>query len=614
MSKNEQIKAASEGLFYVPQADGERHTFSDEVAALDRGESRTISNEAKELSKFFGIYKQQTRGERGRKTDDYSFMVRIRAPGGGGFNPDQWSALDRAADEYADGTLRVTSRQGVQYHRVYGPKLAPLIRHLNRGYRVGATLGACGDVSRNVMCSPIEGLDPVHQTGGFELAQQIAAELAPRTTAYFQIFLSDDEGRNLRPMNSNEPLYGESYLPRKFKIGLAHPADNSVDVLSQDVGLMPTVNNGTTDGSFWDLYSGGGLGLTHNMPKTAALLGLYLGRVRRDQVVEAIKSIAILQREHGERKDRRQARWKYTIRRLGVEAVKRELRDRFEIELVDAEPTPLPPLALHLGWYKQRGGGGYYGISVENGRVKPELRAAIRRAVEQLDLSVRATAQQDLLLCDVKEEDRAALERILEQGGVERPEKISAVRKHSMACPAKPTCGLAMTDAEGILPSYMDAIEAAGLGDVDVVIRMTGCPNNCARPPTAEIGIYGYGKNDHVILVGGSREGTRLGHTLYARLPGEKMVDALVGLLTAIRDRADGQPAGEFLHEADPAQLRSWIGVADEGPSQDRATCYVPNSPRPTALRREESADLEHSCPPSSVESRRVRAPRRNCG
>jgi sulfite reductase (ferredoxin) len=224
---------------------------------------------------------------------------------------------------------------------------------------------------------------------------------------------------------------------------------------------------------------------------------------------------------------------------------------------------PLPPLALHLGWHTQRGGGGYYGISVENGRVKPELRAAIREAVVQLDLSVRATAQQDLLLCDVG--DRGALERILEQAGVEPPEKISAVRKHSMACPAKPTCGLAMTDAEGILPSYMDAIEAAGLGGIDVVVRMTGCPNNCARPPTAEIGIYGYGKNDHVILVGGSREGTRLGHALYARLPGEKMVSALVGLLTAIRDRANGQPAGEFLHHADPAELRDWVGVADDG-------------------------------------------------
>ena len=562
MSKNERIKSASEGLFYVQPAKAERHAFADELEALDREESPTISGEAKEISKFFGIYQQQARGERGRKIDDHFFMVRIKAPAGGGFGREQWLALDRATDEYADGTLRMTSRQGIQYHHVYGPKLAPLIRHLNRNYRSGATLGACGDVNRNVMASPIDGLDPQYATGAFDLAFEIADELAPQTTAYFQIFQSDEEGRSLRPINSSEPLYGETYLPRKFKIGFAHPTDNSIDVLTQDIGFVPVTENGVVDGSVWDLYSGGGLGLTHNMAQTKALLGLYLGRVRREHIVEVVKSIAILQREQGERKNRRQARWKYTIRRLGVDAVKQMLRDRFGIELEDSEPTALPPMDLHLGWHEQRGGGGYYGISVENGRVTPALRAVIRRAVEELNASVRATAQQDLLLCDLQ--DRAALERILERGGVAKPESISIVRRNSMACPAKPTCGLAMTEAERILPAYLDAIEAAGLGDVDVVIRMTGCPNNCARPPTAEIGIYGYGKNDHVVLVGGSREGTRIAATLYARLPGEQMVPALVGLLAAIRDHAKGRPAGEFLHESDPEQLRSWVGVTDE--------------------------------------------------
>jgi sulfite reductase (ferredoxin) len=561
VSKNERIKNASEGLFYVQPAKGARHAFADEISALDRGESQTISGEAKEISKFFGIYKQQGRGERGKKIDDHFFMVRIKAPAGGGFSRDQWLALDRAADDYADGTLRVTSRQGIQYHHIYGPKLAPLIRHLNRDYRDGATLGACGDVNRNVMGCPIEGLDPEYATGAFDLSFELADELSPQSTAYFQIFQSDEEGRTLRPINSSEPLYGETYLPRKFKIGIAHPTDNSIDVLTQDVGLVPVASNGVIDGSVWDLYSGGGLGLTHNMPETAALLGLYLGRVRREQVVEVCKSIAILQREQGERKNRRQARWKYTIRRLGVDAVRETLRDRFRIELEDAEPTPLPPMDLHLGWHEQRGGGGYYGISVENGRVTPALRAVLRQAVVELNASVRATAQQDLLLCDVR--DRAALERILEQGGVAKPESISIVRRNSMACPAKPTCGLAMTDAEQILPIYIDAIEAAGLGDVDVVIRMTGCPNGCARPPTAEIGIYGYGKNDYVVLVGGSREGTRIAQPLYARLPGEQMVPALVGLLAAIRDRAKGRPAGEFLHQVDLEQLRSWVGVTD---------------------------------------------------
>jgi sulfite reductase (ferredoxin) len=457
--------------------------------------------------------------------------------------------------------LRVTSRQGIQYHHVYGPRLAPLVRHLNRHYRKGATLGACGDVNRNTMTSPIDDLDPSRSPGATELAEEIAAELAPRSTSYFEVFTSDADGHKGSAVNRTEPLYGDHYLPRKFKIAIAHPDDNSVDVLTQDVGLVPIGTNGEA-GEVFDLYSGGGLGLTHNNPKTAALLGLHLGRIRRDQVLPAARALMLIQKENGDRKDRKQARWKYTIRRLGLDVVKEELRARFEIALEDAEPTPLPPMRLHLGWNEQRGGGGWYGISVENGRIAGALRRGIREAVEKLGLSVKLTPQQDLLLCDVA--DRAALEAILDAHGIPRPDALSCVRRNAMACPAKPTCGLAMTDAENILPRYIDAIEAAGFGGVDCVIRMTGCPNNCARPPTAEIGIYGYGKSDHVILVGGSREGSRLAHTLYARISEEKMVPALVGIFRAIETHnRTGLPVGDFLHGADPAELRGWVGVED---------------------------------------------------
>jgi sulfite reductase (ferredoxin) len=557
MSANERIKVESQGLFYV-SAKGEVHTFLDEVRALDSGEADTLSGSAKELSKFFGIYKQQARGDRGKKLKDFFFMVRIKAPGGGGFSAAQWAAIDDAADRFADGSLRVTSRQGIQYHHIYGPQLAPLVRHLNREYRDHGTLSACGDVNRNVMGSPIDGLDPACDVASKELGETIAEELAPKTSAYFQIFLSEDDGRNTRPINPEEPLYGANYLPRKFKIGFAHPTDNSVDVLTQDVGLVPAAS----DGSAWDFYTGGGLGLTHNMPKTAALPALYLGRVPRDQVVDAVRGIVILQKENGERKDRRQARWKYTLRRLGVDAVKTELRQRFDVDLTDAEPQPLPPMDLHLGWHEQRGGKGYYGISIENGRIDTATRKGIRAAVDAFDLEVRLTPQQDVLLCNVP--DREKLEQLLAEHGVRDPASVSIVRANSMACPAKPTCGLAMTEAERILPDYMDALEGAGLGDVDVVIRMTGCPNGCARPPTAEIGIFGYGKNDHVVLVGGSREGSRIAKELYGRVPSEQMIPVLTGLLSAIRDQnPEGLPAGEFLHATDPDQLRRWVGVDD---------------------------------------------------
>ena len=321
MSKVERIKLASRGLLLVSSGAGESHTFRSEIDALSRGESVTIGNEAKELSKFFGVYKQQARGERGRKTDDYFFMVRIKNPAGGELSPAQWAALDDAAEEHADGTLRVTSRQGVQFHHVYGRALAPLIRHLNRAYRDQGTLGACGDVNRNVMTSPIDGLDPECDARGRELAHAIADELAPKSGSYFQIWLADAVGAKALAVSADEPIYGSHYLPRKFKIGIAHPTDNSVDVLTQDVGFVPVLANGSPDGGLFDLYSGGGLGMTHNMPSTRPLLGLFLGRLRREQVVEACRGIALLQKENGDRRDRRQARWKYTIRRLGVDAV-----------------------------------------------------------------------------------------------------------------------------------------------------------------------------------------------------------------------------------------------------------------------------------------------------
>ncbi len=379
MSKNERIKLASQGLFFV--SDGKTiHTFADELDALTRGEAETIGGEAKELSKFFGIYRQQIRGERGRKTGEHVFMVRIKCPAGGELSATQWAALDDAAEQFADGTIRVTSRQGVQYHHVRGPKLAKLVRHLNRHYRDEATLSACGDVSRNVMASPVDGLVGPGDPRGRELAVALAAALAPRTSSYFQVFLSDDEGRTVKPMHSDEPLYGPQYLPRKFKVGIAHPDDNSVDVLTQDVGLVPVLVEGSCDGSLWDLHSGGGLGQNHNNPQTAPLLGLFLGRIAREQVIDAVRAIATLQKEHGERRDRRLARWKYTIRRLGLERVRRQLRERFAIRLQDVEAQPLAPGRIHLGFGDAPDGTSFYGISIENGRIRPDVRKGIRAA------------------------------------------------------------------------------------------------------------------------------------------------------------------------------------------------------------------------------------------
>ena len=306
MSTVERLKHASEGLFYVQSTHDSRHTMRSEIDALSAREAETISEHAKEIAKHFGIYKQRERNDSGKKDGDFIFMVRVKNPAGGELTPAQWLALDEAADRYADGSIRLTARQGIQFHYVRGHNLHPLIRHINRSYRDNgcqlSTLGACGDVNRNTVASPIDDLDAELPLDSRELAHAVARDMAPRSSAYYQVFLADQSGEQLAPLNSEEPIYGAQYLPRKFKVGFAHPHDNSIDLLTQDVGFIPRVNGRKVAG--YDLYSGGGMGMTHNQADTMPLLALYLGVLQRGQVLETVRAIATIQREHGERRNR----------------------------------------------------------------------------------------------------------------------------------------------------------------------------------------------------------------------------------------------------------------------------------------------------------------------
>jgi len=565
MSTVERLKQSSEGLFYVHSTHESRHTMRSEIDALSARQAETISEHAKEISKHFGIYKQRERNESGKKDGDFIFMVRVKIPAGE-LNPAQWLALDAAADRYADGSLRLTARQGVQFHYVRGHNLSPLIREINAsasnsGYQL-TTLGACGDVNRNTVASPIDDLDAELPLDSSELAHAVAREMAPRSSAYYQVFLTDESGQQVAPLNSEEPIYGAQYLPRKFKVGFARPHDNSVDLLTQDVGFLPRVKG--REVTSYDLYSGGGMGATHNQPETMPLLALYLGVVQREQVIDTVRAIATIQREHGERRNRRAARWKYTIRRLGVAAVKDTLRERFGIALTDAEPVPLPPVRDHLGWHRESGTGDflYVGILIPSGRVRDDAtikyRSAIRRIVKEVEgIGVRITPNQHLLLAHIPAARREWIERTLAENGVPFDGAVPPIRRLAMACPAKPTCGLAMTHAERALPRYLAELEHDGLGSVDVIIRMAGCPNSCSRPPTAEIGIIGYGKNDYVLMVGGARDGSRLARVLYPRLSEHELIDALKHLVKAIRDRNPHRlPAGDYLNQTPDAELR----------------------------------------------------------
>jgi sulfite reductase (ferredoxin) len=567
MSTVERLKHASEGLFYVQSTHESRHTMRSEIDALSAREAETISEHAKEIAKNFGIYKQRERNESGKKDGDFIFMVRVKNPAGGELTPAQWLALDAAADRFADGSLRLTARQGIQFHYVRGHNLHSIIRdintsHLDNGYQL-TTLGACGDVNRNTVASPIDDLDAELPLDSRELAHAVAREMAPRSSAYYQVFLADQNGQQIAPLNSEEPIYGAQYLPRKFKVGFAHPHDNSVDLLTQDVGFLPRVNGREVVG--YDLYSGGGMGATHNQAATMPLLALYLGVVQRAQVVDTVRAIATIQREHGERRNRRAARWKYTLRRIGVDAVKQTLRERFGIALEDAEPVPLPPVRDHLGWHNEAGDRDclYAGIMIPNGRVldeaKVRYRSAIRRIVKEVDgIGVRMTPNQHLLLAHVPAARRHWIERTLGDHGVLFDGAVPPIRRLAMACPAKPTCGLAMTHAELVLPRYLSELEHEGLGNVDVIIRMAGCPNSCSRPPTAEIGIIGYGKNDYVLMVGGARDGSRLARVLYPRLSERELIEALKHLVRAICDRnPKGLPAGDYLDQTPDETLKA---------------------------------------------------------
>jgi sulfite reductase (ferredoxin) len=566
MSTVERLKQSSEGLFYVHSTHESRHTMRSEIDALSARQAETISEHAKEISKHFGIYKQRERNESGKKDGDFIFMVRVKIPAGE-LRPAQWLALDAAADLYADGSIRLTARQGVQFHYVRGHNLSALIRHINTSqgdssYQL-TTLGACGDLNRNTVASPIDDLDAELPLDSHELAHAVAREMAPRSSAYYQVFLADGNGQQIAPLNPEEPIYGAQYLPRKFKVGFAHPHDNSVDLLTQDVGFLPRVSGRKVTG--YDLYSGGGMGATHNQPATMPLLALHLGVVQRAQVVDTVRAIATIQREHGERRNRRAARWKYTIRRIGVDAVKQTLRERFGISLADAEPLPLPPVRDHLGWHREAGGGDflYVGILIPSGRVRDEAtvryRSAIRRIVSEVEgIGLRNTPNQHLILAHVPAARREWIERTLAEHGVPFDGAVPPIRRLAMACPAKPTCGLAMTHAERALPRYLAELERDGLGNVDVMIRMAGCPNSCSRPPTAEIGIIGYGKNDYVVMVGGARDGSRLARVLYPRLSEHELIETLKHLVMAIRDRNPKRlPAGDYLDQTPDDELKA---------------------------------------------------------
>ncbi len=457
-------------------------------------------------------------------------MVRMAIPGGV-VTAEQYLALDELADRHANGSLRVTTRQGFQLHGVLKNNLKATIAEIN--HTLLTTLSACGDVERNVMACPAP-LDDAPHAILRQIAPQIAKALRPAGRAYHEIWLDEEE---VVSTQSEEPFYGETYLPRKFKTAIALDSDNCVDIYNYDCGLVAIVEKGQVVG--FNVLVGGGMGMTHGKADTMAALAQPLGFIEPERAVEAVKTVAAIFRDHGNRADRRHARLKYLLAEWGVDRFAEEFRRRVQWPLTPPRPTPPPTFHDHLGRHSQGGGKWFYGIYIESGRIidRDGVRAksALREIIARHRPGIRLTPHQNLLLTDLDEATVNAIEQTLLANGVKPVEQLSAARRFSMSCPALPTCGLAMAESERLMPSVVDRFEAEltslGLRDAPITLRMTGCPNGCARPYTADIAFVGRKPDVYHVYVGGGMPGDRVADLFAADVPTDELVQVLHPLL-----------------------------------------------------------------------------------
>jgi sulfite reductase (ferredoxin) len=512
-----------------------------------------------QLLKHHGTYQQDNRDDRGGDGKSYSFMVRSAIPGGR-LNSNQLLAELDLCDEVGNGTLRITTRQGLQLHGIHKENLQQTINRINEVQLT--TLAACGDVSRNIMCSPCpyKG-DPVYDQM-HALAHQLVLNVRPRTRAYHEIWMIDEATRERQLVGGGkqvgdevEPLYGPHYMPRKFKFAIGLPTDNIVDLYANDVGFMAIAENWNVAG--YNVLVGGSFGVTPSAAKTFVAVAQPMCYIPASQAVEVALAIMKVQRDFGDRCDRKVARMKYLIHHWGLERFKKKVEEYFGAPLAAPRPVIVTELNDGLGWHAQGDGKWFYGLNVENGRIKDEgsfrLKTALREICRTIAPPLRLTPHQSILFCDLTEADRPRLVEILRRNGVPLSEDISSLRRWSMACPALPTCGLAITESERVLPGMIDELEGVlaelGLTDEVFTLRQTGCPNGCARPYNSDIGLVGKAKDKYTILLGGRRQGDRLNFIFRDSVPSAEIVPALASVLRYFRAaRQPRETLGDFCH------------------------------------------------------------------
>ena len=504
------------------------------------------------ISKFHGFYQQTDRDlDKERKQQKlepaFSFLIRVRIPGGV-VSPQQWLQMDALSDKYANGTLKLTTRQTFQLHGVLKKNLKKTIKKINDSLL--DTLATCGDVNRNIMCHANPAGSPLYPEV-IELAKKIGKQLLPQTRAYHEIWL--DEKLIADSREETEPLYGDRYLPRKFKIGIIIPPSNDCDIYSQDLGFIAIVENGKIVG--YNIVVGGGLGSTFGTPSTYPRTGTVIRFCSPEYVVEVAEKILIVQRDNGNRQNRKHARLKYTIDNMGVDNFVNEVQNLLSFTLENPRPFKLTRNGDNYGWINGTDGKWHLTYFVEGGRVKNEgdkkLKDALREVAEITNGNFILTGNQNVIISGVTEIVKNEIDGILKKQNV-APVQISGLRKNSIACVALPTCPLAFSEAERYLPSLVSKIdkilETKGLFKEEIVIRMTGCPNGCARPYLAEIGLIGKSPGYYNLYIGGSFEGTRL-NNLYRETIGEAEILRELEMLFAdfAGSRNNGERFGDFV-------------------------------------------------------------------
>jgi sulfite reductase (NADPH) hemoprotein beta-component len=552
-ARNEHIKEASRQL---------RGTIAEGLADSVTG---AIAEDDQQLVKFHGTYLQDDRDVRAERTKKklekaFTFMIRVRMPAGI-CTPAQWLALDQIAGDYANGSLRLTTRQTFQFHGV----LKSNMRRTMQGIHASLldTLAACGDVNRNVLATSNPHLSPAHRAAA-DLARDLSEHLLPRTGAYHEIWLDGEKVQEFSGPESahakddaEEPIYLRHYLPRKFKTVVAVPPHNDVDIFAQDLGYIAIVENGQLAG--WNVTVGGGMGMTHGETDTFPRTADVLGFCRPEQAIDVGEKILTIQRDWGNRENRKRARLKYTIEDRGLDAYRAETERRLGFALEPPRPFTFESMGDIIGWYQTPGAAKndawHLGLFVENGRVKDRPGYALRTALREIALihtgEFICTANQGVIIANVSAARKAEIDRILAANGISISAS-SGLRRNAMACVALPTCGLALAEAERFLPELIDALEdvldTAGLRDDDITIRMTGCPNGCARPFLAEIGLVGRTPGLYNLYLGAAFNGSRLNKLVAQDVDKAGIIAVLKPLLVAyVKERQDGERFGDFV-------------------------------------------------------------------